>query len=142
MTKTETKTDMKQIAFALTCIAIALGLSACTETAPTKTTNSTPAVSASPAATIDSAAATRANYQKNCEGCHGVKGDGGLVKVDNKQNKVPSLFSDHAMKRTDEQLTKKITNGEEDMPAFKDKLSAAEIADLVKFVKVHFQNRP
>jgi len=28
------------------------------------------------------------------------------------------------------------------MPAFKDKLSAAEIADLVKFVKVHFQNRP
>jgi mono/diheme cytochrome c family protein len=45
------------------------------------------------------------------------------------------------MKRTDEQLTKMITNGEEQMPAFKDKLKPEEIAAMVKFVRKHFQGK-
>src|SRR5215216_2790750 len=130
---------MKLISLALTCVAIALFASACTETAtPTNTNTSRAAGSpAAPAATAtaDPLATARANYGKHCEGCHGPNGEGGLVKVENKQIKVASLKADHAIKHPDEQLAKVITAGEEAMPAFKDKLTQAEIADLVKFIR-------
>ena len=136
---------MKLISLALLCVAIALVVSACTETA-TPTNTNTARAGASPAApaataTPDPLAGARANFGKNCEGCHGPKGEGGLVKVDNKQIKVPSLKSEHAIKHTDDQIVKMITNGEEQMPAFKDKMSQPEIADLVKFVRKEFQGK-
>jgi len=133
---------MKQLALALTCIAIALVAFACTETAtPTNTSAPAAAASPTPTASVDPLATARANYTKNCEPCHGPQGVGGLVKVEDKQIKVASLKSDHAIKHTDEQLAKTITNGEEAMPAFKDKLTQAEIQDLVKFVRKEFQGK-
>ena len=133
---------MKLISLALLCVAIALVAFACTET-PTTTNTNTSRAAASPAATAtpDPLAGARANFTKNCEPCHGPQGEGGLVKVDNKQIKVPSLKSDHAIKHTDDQIAKMITNGEEAMPAFKDKMSQPEIADMVKFVRAHFQGK-
>ena len=133
---------MKLIALALTCVAIALVAIACTESA-TPTNTSTPIAAASPApsATTDPLAVAHANYTKNCEPCHGPNGEGGPVKVDNKTIKVPSLKADHAIKHTDDQIAKMITNGEEAMPAFKDKMSQPEIADMVKFVRTHFQGK-
>jgi mono/diheme cytochrome c family protein len=124
---------------ALSCVAIFLVASACTETA-TPTNTNTARAGASPAAsaataTPDPFAAAKANYTKNCEPCHGPNAEGGPVKVDNKTIKVPSLKSDHAIKHTDDQITKMITNGEEAMPSFKDKMTAAEIADMVKYVR-------
>lgn len=133
---------MKLILLALACLAIALVSFACTETA-TPTNTSTPPTASSPAAaaptaSIDEFATARANYGKHCEACHGPNAEGGLVKVDNKQIKVPSLKRDHAVKHTEEQLVKIVTGGEEEMPAFKDKLSQQEIAEMVRFVrKVH-----
>ena len=136
---------MKLIALALTCIAIAMVATACTETATPTATNTSRAgaspAAAAPTATVDELAAARTNYSKHCEACHGPKAEGGLVKVDNKQIKVPSLKSDHAIKHTDEKLAKTITTGEEEMPAFKDKLSQQEIADMVKFVRKEFQGK-
>jgi mono/diheme cytochrome c family protein len=136
---------MKLISLALTCVAIALVVSACTETA-TPTSTNTSRAAASPAAPVatatpDPLATARANYAKNCEGCHGPNGEGGSVKVDNKQIKVPSLKSEHAMKIKDDHIAHMITNGEEEMPAFKDKMSQAEIADMVKFVRAQFQGK-
>ena len=136
---------MKLIVLALTCIAIFLVASACTETA-TPTNTNTARAGASPAAaaataTPDPLATARANFTKNCEPCHGPNGEGGPVKVDNKTIKVPSLKSDHAIKHTDDQIAKMITNGEEQMPAFKDKMTQAEIADMVKFVRKNFQGK-
>ena len=132
---------MKCLATVLACIALSLVIIACTETAP-PATNSRPAAAASPAASpVDEFATARANYQKHCEGCHGETGEGGLVKVENKRIKVPSLKAEHAIKHTDEQITKMITNGEEEMPAFKDKMSAAEISLMVRFVRKNFQNK-
>jgi mono/diheme cytochrome c family protein len=130
---------MKLIVLALTCVAIFLVASACTETA-TPTNTNTARAGASPAAssataTPDPFAAAKANYTKNCEPCHSPNAEGGPVKVDNKTIKVPSLKSDHAIKHTDDQITKMITNGEEAMPPFKDKMTAAEIADMVKYVR-------
>ncbi len=133
---------MKIILLTLTCAAIAVISLACTEMATPITTTSTPIASPAGAATpVDEFAAARVNYAKNCEGCHGETAVGGLVKVDGKQIKVPSLKSDHAIKHTDEQLTKMITNGEEAMPSFKDKLKPEEIADLVRFVRKNFQGK-
>lgn len=134
---------MKLIVLALTCVTFALIVTACTETA---TNTSTPRAAASPAApspaaSVDPFASARANFTKNCVPCHGPTGEGGLAKVDNKQIKVPSLHSEHAKKHTDEKLTKMITNGEEEMPAFKEKLKPEEIADLVRFVRKEFQGK-
>ena len=134
---------MKLISLALLCVAIALVALACTETPTTTNTSRAAASPAAPAATAtpDPLAGARANFTKNCEPCHGPQGEGGLVKVDNKQIKVPSLKSDHAIKHTDDQIVKMITNGEEAMPSFKDKMSQPEIADMVKFVRHHFQGK-
>ena len=136
---------MKLIALALTCVAIALIVSACTETATPTNTNTARATGspAAPAATAtpDPLATARANYAKHCEGCHGPNGEGGLVKVDNKQIKVASLKAEHAIKHTDDKLAKTITAGEEEMPAFKDKMTAQEIADMVKFVRKEYQGK-
>ena len=135
---------MKLIALALTCVALAFVAIACTETATPTNTNRRAAASPaapSPAASVDEFASAKANYAKNCEACHGPEATGGLVKVDNKQIKVPSLHSDHAKKHPDDKLTKMITNGEEEMPAFKDKLKPEEIADLVRFVRKEFQGK-
>jgi len=134
---------MKLLATVLACAALSLVIIACTENAPA-TNNARPTAAASPAnaaSPVDEFATARANYQKNCEGCHGETGEGGLVKVENKRIKVPSLKADHAMKHTDEQITKMITNGEEEMPSFKDKMSAAEISEMVKYVRKHFQGK-
>ena len=134
---------MKLLATALACVALSMVIIACTENA-SPTNNARPTAAASPAnaaSPVDEFATARANYQKNCEGCHGETGEGGLVKVENKRIKVPSLKADHALKHTDEQITKMITNGEEEMPSFKDKMSAAEISDMVKYVRKHFQGK-
>lgn len=133
---------MKLILLALSCVVLALIVTACTETTTT-TNTSTPRAATSPAApspsaSVDEFANARANYQKNCEGCHGPNGDGGLVKVDNKQLKVPALHAEHAIKHPDAEIVDFITNGHEEMPAFKDKLRPEEITELVRFVrKVH-----
>ena len=132
---------MKLIVVTLTCVAITLALAACTETTPPPTTPSAPTTAASPTQSVDQFAASRAEFQKNCEACHGPQGEGGLVKVDNKQIKVPSLKAEHAAKHTDEQLTKLITNGEEEMPAFKDKLNPQQISDMIRFVRKTFQGK-
>ena len=134
---------MKLLATVLACVALSMIIIACTENA-SPTNNARPTAAASPAnaaSPVDEFATARANYQKNCEGCHGETGEGGLVKVENKRIKVPSLKADHALKHTDEQITKMITNGEEEMPSFKDKMSAAEISEMVKYVRKHFQGK-
>ena len=133
---------MKLISLVLSCAVIVVFSIACTETAtPTNTSTATRTASPAPslAAAADPFAAAQANYQKNCEACHGPSGEGGLVKVENKQIKVASLKSDHAKKHSDDELTKIITGGEEEMPGFKDKLSAEQISELVRYVRHHFQ---
>ncbi len=135
---------MKLTLLALSCVTFLLVGIACTETA-TPTTTSTPHAAASPAATAsasaDEFAHAREIYGKNCEACHGPNAEGGLAKVDNKQIKVPSLKSDHAIKHTDEKLTKTITNGEEEMPSFKDKLKPEEISLMVRYIRKVVQGK-
>jgi mono/diheme cytochrome c family protein len=134
---------MKLISLVLTCAAIALFGVACTETVtPTNTSTGTrSAASPAPAASADEFARARTNFATHCEGCHRPNGEGGLAKVENKQIKVPSLKAEHAVKHTDAELVKIVTDGEEAMPPFKDKLQPAEITELVSFVRKNFQGK-
>lgn len=141
---------MKLVSLALTCAAVALISIACTDPGITTSTQ-TPSRAASPAASSpapspaapgDEFAVARTNYGKNCEACHGPSGEGGPVKTpEGKQIKVPSLKAPHAVRHSDGELTKMITNGEEAMPAFKDKLKPEEITEMVRFVRKNFQGK-
>jgi mono/diheme cytochrome c family protein len=136
---------MKLFSLVLTCAVIALFGIACTETAtPTNTSTATRTASPAaptPAASVDEFARARANYAANCEACHGPNGEGGPVKTPTKQIKVPSLKAEHAIKHTDDEIVKMITNGEEEMPAFKEKLKPEEITEMLRFVRKNFQGK-
>jgi mono/diheme cytochrome c family protein len=54
--------------------------------------------------------------------------------------KVPSLKKGHALDHSDAELAKKISEGDDGMPAFKDKLTQEQINNLVRFVRKEFQS--
>lgn len=126
----------------LTTVAILLAC-ACYRPGPI-TTNDAPTIAASPLAkanaTPDEFATARDTFEKNCIGCHGEDGKGGLRTVDGKKLKVPSFHEGHALKHSDEDFVKQITNGGDGMPAFKDKLSPEEMNDLVRFIRKVIQS--
>ena len=133
---------MRDARLALIIAASSLFAAACNKPS-TVTINQTQPATASPtapsAATPDEFASARANFKKHCAVCHGEEAKGGIVKVKDVRLKVPSLREGHALKHTDEQLVKQITNGGEGMPKFKEKLTPEEINDLAHFIRHEFQ---
>ena len=124
------------ITLALTLIGIA-----CARQATETTNRSLPSAAPSPAVTPLVFASPRTNFERHCIACHGPAGEGGTVTVDNKTLNVPSLTKGHALTHKDEQLSKQIANGDDDMPAFKDKLSPTEIFALVNFIRKELQRK-
>ncbi len=141
---------MNKLKFVLIAIFALCGI-ACNNAPSSNQTANTAAPSSIPSATTtenvntnaapvaDNLAFARANYAQHCVACHGEKGDGGVIKIEDLKLKVPSLKEGHATKHTDEKLAKQINNGGDGMPAFKDKLKPEEITDLVRFVRQEFQ---
>ncbi len=71
-------------------------------------------------------------YKMNCAECHGGIGEGAAKGI--------SLLKGHALNHSESEYIKQVMNGEgKKMPAFKDKLSAEQIAALVKFVREDLQ---
>ncbi len=72
-------------------------------------------------------------FKEKCAPCHGTdgKGDNAMVKV----LKVRDLSSDDVQKQTDAQLTEVIENGKGKMPAYKGKLTDAQIKQLVNYIR-------
>lgn len=125
--------------------AVALFVIACSNSSTTnQTTNATntnqPAnttqAKPSPA---DEMTSVRAIYAAECARCHGIKGDGGTVTVLKKKLKVPSLKKGHALDHSDAEMVKIVSDGEDAMPSFKDKLKADEINGLVRLIRQDFQ---
>jgi mono/diheme cytochrome c family protein len=112
-----------------------------TNQAQPTSTNATAAAPATPAAATDPFAAAYVNFQKNCQLCHGEKGQGGPVTVEGRQLKVPSLREGHALNHTDDQFVKQISEGDDEMPPFKGKLSPEEINELVAFIRKELQGK-
>ena len=100
-----------------------------------------PAANASPAVEI---AMGKTLYEKNCAGCHKEDGTGGKMTIEGKTLNVDNLTSDKIKKFDDAKIAKYIHDGVEDegMPAFKDKLTEAEIREVVSYVRTGIQKMP
>ena len=75
-------------------------------------------------------------FEKRCIFCHGADGRGKTKK--GKQFKAPNFTGDKWQKHTtDKEIVEAITDGvpKTKMPAFKEKLSSAEIASMVPFLR-------
>lgn len=141
---------MKLVKLLIVVAAIALFAIACGESTNTNQTASSngstqPTSAASPKASVsptpaDELADAKGMYMKVCASCHQDNGAGGTTKgPDGKPLKVPSLTEGHALKHSDAEFVKQITQGGGGMPPFKDKLSAEQINNLVRYVKRDIQ---
>lgn len=71
-------------------------------------------------------------YKANCAECHGANGEGAKKGI--------PFTSGHALHHSESEFIEQVTNGEgKKMPAFKDKLATAEIAEVVRFVRTEIQ---
>lgn len=71
-------------------------------------------------------------YMTSCAECHGNNGEGAEKGI--------SLIKGHALYHTADDFIERVTDGKTDvMPAFRDKLSEAEIAEVVRFVREDIQ---
>ena len=75
-------------------------------------------------------------YKTNCATCHGEKGEGAKKGI--------SLITGHALDHSEEDFVKTVTNGksegkENKIPSFKEKLTAEQINEVVKFVRTEIQ---
>lgn len=135
---------MKLVTIILLSVVAITMVTACSQQSAVTTNQSAPTVAASPiarsSATPDEFAIARATFQKDCAGCHGEDGKGGLKTIDGKKMTVPSFHEGHALKHSDEDFVKQITNGGDGMPAFKDKLSPEEMNGLVRFIRKVIQS--
>ena len=120
----------------LVAVAAFLFATGCNRTSTSSTNGKPPETGATP----DQFATARTTFEKNCKRCHGDKGEGGPVKLeDGTRLKVPTFREGHALRHPDSEFVKQITKGGDGMPAFKDKLTSQEIDDLVRFIRHEFQ---
>jgi cytochrome c6 len=83
-----------------------------------------------PATRADDAAGL---YKSKCAMCHGPDGSGNTPT--GKAMKVTDLTSAEIQKKSDAVLIASTTNGVAKMPAFKGKLTDAQIKDLVQYIR-------
>ncbi len=73
-------------------------------------------------------------FKAKCSTCHAADGSGNTQM--GKTLGVPDLHSDEVQKKTDAQLIDAVTNGSgKKMPAYKGKLTDAQIKDLVGYIR-------
>lgn len=125
-------------AFLIGCVSLLAVACSSKTTAPNNNTKNAPPSSA--ASTPDPFAAARGLFAKNCQTCHQPDGTGGRVKLeDGTRLRVPSFHEGHALRHPDSEFRKQIEKGGDGMPTFKDKLSAQQIDELIRFIRQEFQ---
>jgi len=135
------------IAFALGCLffyACSNNDRAANASNVTANGNATAQSKATPAAPAnDELAMGRDLYNKNCANCHREDGTGGPTVVDGKKLKPADLTSDRKKRLSDDKIIESMVKGIEDdgMPSFKDKLSEAEMREVVRYVRVGLQKQ-
>lgn len=136
------KTAKSLIVIALFVLSLACGGTTETNISANKSTaTAAPTSSATP---IDELAMGRKLFSQNCANCHKEDGTGGKVTIEGKTIKPDNLTSDKIKKFDDDKITGYIFNGVEDegMPAFGEKLSEAQIREIVNYVRVGLQKMP
>src|SRR5215213_3952977 len=141
---------MKIIKLCLCLSAIGLFIFACSEnkTANSNTTNivvtnTNTATNAAPTAAPDELASAKKIYLDKCVRCHKEDGTGGKTEIDGVKINAPNLTSDKLKKEPDSEFIEAIEKGfpDDGMPAFKGKISDAEIKNLVKLIRKEFQKQ-
>lgn len=96
------------------------------------------------APTKDEMAVGRELYNKNCANCHKESGEGGPTVVDGRKMKPSNLTDDRRKKLSDDKYLDFMVKGIEDegMPSFKDKMSEAEMREVVRYIRVELQKQP
>ncbi|MDT4895683.1 MAG: cytochrome c6 [Acidobacteriota bacterium] len=138
---------MKLAKLIIVALAVALFAVACGDSTSTNQTANTGGAQATPAAspkatatpTPDELAEAKTTFMQTCAACHQEKGEGGMVKIEGKRLKVPSLLEGHGLSHTDAEFAKQIANGGDGMPAFKDRLNTEQINNLVRFIRRDIQ---
>jgi cytochrome c6 len=87
------------------------------------------ALGSTPAAADDAAA----TYKAKCAMCHGADGKGDTPV--GKKMGIRDLTSSDVQKMSDEELITITTKGKNKMPAYENKLSAAQIKDIVAYIR-------
>ena len=90
------------------------------------------ALAAPPAARADAAAGAPL-YKDKCMGCHGADGSGSTPM--GKALKVQDLRKPEIQAKKDAELAASITNGKGKMPPQKGNLTAAQIGQIVEYVR-------
>jgi mono/diheme cytochrome c family protein len=104
--------------------------------------NSTAPAASPAAATPGNETAEAQNlYVQNCANCHKEDGTGGKKEIDGTVINVDNLTTDKMKKMDDQKYVGYIKNGVpgEGMPAFKDRLTDAQIASVVKYIRTEIQ---
>lgn len=125
---------------------------ACSGTSTSNTVNSTASTNAVPRSSVASQTTTAASddlatgrdlYNKNCSNCHKESGEGGPTVVDGRKIKPDNLTDDRRKKLSDDKYLKTMVEGIEDegMPSFKDKLSEAQMREVVRYIRVALQKQ-
>lgn len=135
----------------LVILAASIFVFACSQSSSSNTVNSAAQTANSTAVSNNSApvepsadtelAAARKIYAEKCVACHKENGEGGKVNLDGAEFNVPSYKSDRSKNKTDDKLLDKIVNGDDEMPAFKDKLSSDQMKSLVKMIRKDYQGK-
>lgn len=76
-------------------------------------------------------------YSAKCGSCHGkdAKGNAGMAKMLKAESAALDLLDEATLGKTDEELVKLTTEGLGKMPAYKGKLSEAEISGVVAYLR-------
>ncbi len=141
---------MKFLKLSLILSAFALFVFACNQAAntnnssnnATKNTN-TPTTNAQTTPQTDETALGKTSYKQNCANCHKDNGTGGKVTIEGKTINPDDLTSQKMKDLTDEKYVKYIENGipDEGMPAFKGKMTDAEIKATIAYIRKEFQSK-
>lgn len=132
---------MNALKLVVVVAAIGLAIIACRPNAstPNNTGSANVTTAAPPTNTkpVDELAAGQELYVTNCQICHRDNGKGGKVTVEGKKLDPEDLTSDKMKKHDDAKILKHISDGAPDdgMPAFKDKLSADQIKQIVQYIR-------
>ena len=124
------------------CIAYACN-SASQNNAVSNTAVPQPAQPGNVAATPAEVASGHDLYKKNCAACHRENGTGGKIEIEGRRINPDNLTTDKMKAFSDDKIAGYIKNGVEDegMPAFKDKLNEAEIAELISYIRSDIQKK-
>jgi mono/diheme cytochrome c family protein len=76
----------------------------------------------------------KAVYDANCKKCHGVAGIPSKAMVA-RSPKLAALDAAFFATRSEDSVVKAITNGKAKMPAYKSKMTPAQIAAVAKYVR-------